>query len=115
MPVDAREELRSTLQRYVRLYGFVSQLLAFRDTDLEKLCVFAKNLNRKLPKREGHLPYEVLEAVNMDSFRVQETFAAYILLTGTDGSVKPISMEGKRCGQDELDLLSNIIKVLNET
>ena len=113
--VDEQEEFRSTLQSYVRLYAFVAQLISFQDSDLEKLYVFSKSLNRKLPKRGGHLPYDVLESVNMDSFRVQETFTGYIALSGADGSVKPIGTEGKRSGPDELDFLSNIIKVLNET
>ena len=41
-PEDLREEFRTTLQKFIRLYGFVSQIITFEDVDLEKLYVFAK-------------------------------------------------------------------------
>ena len=68
---DAREEFRSSLQSFIRLYGFISQLVTFEDVDLEKLYVFARNLNRKLPKRKDRLPVEVLDSVDLDSFKIQ--------------------------------------------
>ena len=49
---DNREEFRSTLQSYIRLYGYISQLMTFSDVTLEKLYVFSQSLNKKLPKRE---------------------------------------------------------------
>lgn len=71
---EERKAFRSMLQAYIRLYGFVSQLIAFADSDLEKLYVFARHLNRKLPKRKVELPYHVRDAVDLDSFRLQQTF-----------------------------------------
>ena len=62
-----REDFRALLQSFIRLYGFISQLITFEDVELEKLYVFCKNLNRKLPKRENQLPYEVRDAVDLDS------------------------------------------------
>jgi len=64
---NRREEFRSLLQRFIRLYGFVSQLISFEAVELEELYVFAKNLNRKLPKREKRIPNEIREAVDLDS------------------------------------------------
>ena len=69
-PKTQREDFRSTLQKYIRLYGFVSQIITFEDVDLEKLYVFAKALNRKLPRRKTRLPYEIRDAVDLDSFRI---------------------------------------------
>jgi type I restriction enzyme, R subunit len=43
---ETREDFRSLLQSFSRLYGYVGQLIDFEDTDLEKLYVFARNLNR---------------------------------------------------------------------
>jgi type I restriction enzyme R subunit len=111
---DIKEDFRSRLQVYIRFYAFVSQLVTFKDVDLEELYVFAKNLNRKLPKRENTLPYEIQDCVDLDSFRIQETFSGYIPLTKQDAGVKPISSETKGSYQQEFDFLSNIIKVLND-
>jgi type I restriction enzyme R subunit len=112
---NRKEEFRTMLQHYIRFYAFVSQLITFTDTELEKLYVFAKNLNRKLPKRENHLPFEIQDCVDLDSFRIQETFTGYIPLTKEDGKVKPIGNETRGTYQEEFDFLSNIIKVLNDT
>ncbi len=111
---ERKEEFRSTLQNYIRFYAFISQLVTFKDVELEELYVFAKNLNRKLPKRDGHLPYELQDCVDLDSFRVQETFSGLIPLTKEDGKVKPIGTELRGTYQEEFDFLSNIIKVLND-
>ena len=109
-----QEDFRSKLQTYIRFYAFVSQLVTFSDVDLEKLYVFAKNLNRKIPKRKGQLPYDIQDCVSLDSFRVQETFSGYIPLAKENGEVKPIGTETRGSYQEELDFLSNIIKALND-
>jgi len=114
-PEDEREDFRSTLQRFIRLYGFISQIITFSDVDLEKMYVFAKALNRKLPRRESKLPYEIRDAVDLDSFRLQETYSGGIDLEEGDGVVRGYSNGAKFNIEDERDLLSNIIQILNET
>jgi len=110
-----REDFRSTLQGFIRLYGFVSQLITFEDVELEKLYVFARNLNRKLPKREGHLPYEIQDAVDLDSFRIDQTFKGDLSLEKENGEISGISGGTPHHTEEELDLLSNILNTLNET
>jgi type I restriction enzyme R subunit len=110
-----REDFRSVLQRYIRLYGFVSQMTTFEDVELEKLYVLARNLNRKLTKREQPVLEGLLDGVDLDSFRVQETFRGRIVLEKDDSVIA-----GRRNGQtrheeEERDFLSNIIKTLNDT
>lgn len=112
---DDREEFRSTLQGFIRLYGFVSQLISFEDVELEKLFIFSKNLNRKLPKGTKKLPYEVREAVDLYSFRIQKTFEDSIELDKEDGKVQGQKSGKPKHSDEEKDFLSNIIKVLNET
>ena len=112
---DEREDFRSILQTFIRLYGFISQFITFVDVELEQLYVFAKNLSRKLPKSKQRLPYEVVDAVDLDSFRIQETYKGYIRLKKEDGEVLPITHGKPKHPEDEKDLLSNIIDILNET
>lgn len=111
---DRKEEFRSLLQNYIRFYGFISQLVTFTDPELEQLYVFAKNLNKKLPKRELKLPYEIKDSVDLDSFRIQKTFEGVIPLTREDGKVQPIGSGTGKVAEEEYDYLSNIVKVLNE-
>ena len=114
-PEDLRENFRTTLQKFIRLYGFVSQIITFEDVDLEKLYVFAKALNRKLPRRETRLPYEIRDAVDLDSFRLQETYQGSIELEKKQGSVPGFGDGGMGGSNDEKDLLSHIIETLNTT
>ena len=112
---DDREDFRSLLQSFIRLYGFISQVISFEDVELEYLYVFARNLNRKLPKRKERLPTEVQDAVDLDSFRVQQTFRGTIDLEDEDGTVPVITAGTHHATEDEKDLLSNIVQTLNDT
>jgi type I restriction enzyme R subunit len=112
---NEREDFRSILQKYIRLYGYISQLITFEDIELEELYVFARNLNRKLPKRQMKLPTEIADNVDLDSFRLQQTFKGKIELESSNGKVKGVSTTGTHHTEDEKDWLSNIVKTLNET
>lgn len=79
------------------------------------MYVFAKNLNRKLPKREKRIPNEIIDAVDLDSFRIQETFKGGLPLTKTDSKISGITNGRSQHAEEEKDLLSHIINVLNET
>lgn len=114
-PEEAREDFRATIQKFIRLYGFVSQIITFEDVDLEKLYVFAKALNRKLPRRVTRLPYEIRDAVDLDSFRLQETYTGSIELEKKQGTVPGFGDGGMGGASDEKDLLSHIIETLNTT
>jgi type I restriction enzyme, R subunit len=101
-----QEDFRSTLQSFIRLYGYISQIIDFKDVELEKLYVFARNLNRKLPRKKGKLPYEITDAVDLDSFRIQKTFEEIqIPLEKTNGEAKGIKLGTPIHTVDERDLL----------
>ncbi len=116
-PEDEREDVRSTLQSFVRLYGYVSQLVRFVDTDLEKEYAFARHLNRKLPKRTGGgLPVGVTDAVDLDSFRLQQTYEGEIELEREDARLPGIQAEaGGIVAEPDMALLSSIVTALNDT
>ncbi|MCK4621317.1 MAG: type I restriction endonuclease subunit R [Desulfuromonadales bacterium] len=113
--VDEREEFRGRLNQFSRLYGFLSQILTFEDVELEKFYVFCRLLARKLDRREGILPLEVLDAVDLDSFRIQKTYEGTIDLRPEDRELSTIGEGQSGFNEEETDLLSSIIKTLNET
>ena len=112
---EKQEDFKSILQSFIRLYAFVSQLITFEDVELEELYVFAKNLNRKLPKRRKRLPHEIIDAVDLDSFRIQETFTGSLPLMKDNSGVPGITGGRPQHEEGDKDLLSHIIKTLNET
>ena len=115
LETDDREEFRSTLQSYIRLYGYISQLITFTDVALEKLYVFGRSLNKKLPKRDHPDLQDVLASVDLDSFRVQRTHDSLQLsLEAEDSEVKGIGSGVAIIRDPEQDYLSNIINALND-
>ncbi len=112
---EEREEFRSALQSYIRLYGYISQLITFTDADLEKLYVFGRSLNKKLPKREAPDVSDVLSSVDLDSFRVQQVHKNQQLkLESEDSDLDGIGSGTSAIVEPEADLLSNIVQALND-
>ena len=112
---DDREQFRSTLQSYIRLYGYISQLITFTDVALEKLYVFGRTLNKKLPKREHPDASDVLASVDLDSFRVQKTHDSLQLsLKAENSEVKGIGSDVATVRDPQRDFLSKILDALND-
>jgi len=112
---DEKEDFRSVIHKFIRLYGFISQIITFEDIELEKLYNFGKNLLNKLPRTRKKLPYEIMEAVDLDSFRIQQTFKGRIKLEAEDGQAKGVITESTPPPPDEEEFLTKIIETLNET
>ena len=73
---DERADFRSDLTDYIRLYAFLSQIIPFEDVVLEKLYEFARHLRRLLPADREQLPIEILDNIDIDSYRLRQTSAA---------------------------------------
>jgi type I restriction enzyme R subunit len=110
-----QKEFRSKASSFVRLYSFLSQILTFRDPDLEKAYWFFRALVPLLRPAGERLPTEVQDAVDLESYRVQRVRSGRIRLEGDDEGLKPAGDAGKRGGgvQDNQDPLSAIIEDLN--
>jgi type I restriction enzyme R subunit len=94
----------------------LGQIIDFTDPLLERLYVFARGLNRKLPKRKtAGLPQEIFDEVDLDSFRIQKRYEGHIKLLEEDGELSGISSEIGSVREPEVDYLSSIIETLNET
>lgn len=112
---EEREDFRHQIQSFIRLYGYISQIISFKDINLEKLYIFARFLNKKLPKRPKERLTDILSSVDLEYFRIEKKYITSIPLMDEEGKLQPISTEVGGTTSDELiDLLSHIIQVLNE-
>ena len=112
---EERQDFRGQLTDYVRLYAFLSQVLPFSDSDLEKLYVFARHLLRLLRPERAELPLEVQQNIDMESYRIQETASGKIGLERKAGVLDPIgTKEAPGHVPEEMETLSRIIAELNE-
>lgn len=113
--VEDKDEFRSCLNDYIRLYAFLSQVIPFADTDLEKLYVFAKLLWRVLPNDRQPLPVEVQREIDLDSLRVSRTGSTRIKLDRGTHEIDPMEAKGKKLdAPPDIEPLSRIIQELNE-
>ena len=115
---EEREAFRSALQNFNRLYGFYSQIITFADLFLEKFYAYVRLLNRKLDAREtGALPNDLLNAVQIESLKIQETYTGNIPLINQAGEL-PGTYAGESSGsgltEEETDTLENIVNRLND-
>lgn len=112
---DAQADFRSKLTDYVRQYAFLSQIIPFTDTDLEALYLFAKFLKRKLPLERTELPTEVLQAIDIDSYRIRQTSSGKTTPDHGDPILTPMTSTIRGGKQDDVrETLSLIIQQLNE-
>jgi type I restriction enzyme R subunit len=111
---DAQNKFRKDTARYVRQYNFISQIMTFTDTALEKFYLFAKLLLKQLPYQTQTLPLEVVEMIDMEKYRVQEEQNGSIVLIREDGTLKPSTDDGYGSGEEDKEKLKIIVKKLNE-
>ncbi len=112
---DAQEEFRSQLQAFRSLYSFLSQVIPYQDSDLEKLYTFARFLLRKLPRPDNGPRYEFDDEVSLKFYRLQKISEGAIeLQTGIGGQLRgPTSLGTGRSHDVEVEL-SRLIDLLNE-
>lgn len=114
LDLHEQETFRKLLRNFVRTYAFLSQIVPFRDAQLEKLYAYARMLLRKLPVRHDSLPVEVLSQVDMESYRIEMVARQQIRLQEGQGSLKSresIEYGGRLVIQESL---SKIIQSLND-
>jgi len=116
---DSEEEeaelWRGKLQAFRNLYGFLSQVIPYQDSDLEKLFTYLRHLALKLPKRKSGPSYQFDEEVELDYYRLQKISEGSISLN--EGYAKPLDGPhevGSGSVREEQVSLSRLIDLINE-
>ena len=112
---DGQEELRNRLEAFRRLYSFLSQVIPFGDSKLEKFDAYLRFLETKLPVRAGTGRLDLDDDVKLKFYRLQKISEGSIALEqGTPGTMKGPSDVGTGRIEDEQVPLSRVVDVLNE-
>ena len=69
------EGFKSTLHSFVRLYGFLSQIITWQDRTLENLYAYGRHLLAKLPRRPNEGMLELADEIELSHYRNERTFA----------------------------------------
>ena len=113
---DGQVEFKSSAKAFGRLYAFLSQVLPYGNPQWEKLSIFLNFLVGKLPApEEQDLSRGILEAVDMDTYRMERKAAMSISLAAEDAEIDPVlAAAGGQAHEPEMDHLSNIIAEFNK-
>lgn len=110
-----QEEFRGWLTAYRNLYAFLSQIIPFQDSDLEKLYSYIRFLLTKLPKRNTGPIYSFDDEVSLKYYRLQKISQGSIdLKVGAVGEVSGPYEVGTGVSHGEKVELSQLIDILNE-
>jgi type I restriction enzyme R subunit len=111
---EQQADFRAKVKTFVRLYIFLSQIVAFENAYLERLYIFLNHLQNKLGSGEIEMPIDILENINMDSYRLQLEATTNIAMEQGD-DLQPIPTEMRGGVNDlEIDRLSNILQTFND-
>lgn len=112
---DEAELWRGKLQAFRNLYGFLSQVIPYQDSDLEKLYVFLRHLYRKLPRRRTGPAYNFDDEVRLDYYRLQKISEGSISLReGAARALDGPTEVGTGMVREEPVALSRLIDIVNE-
>lgn len=110
------ELLRGKMKAFHNLYAFLSQVIPYQDSDLEKLYTFLRYLTKKLPKRASGSGYQFDDDVELDYYRLQKISEGSISLN--QGGVKTLDGPGEvgtgMLREEEGVYLSSLIETLND-
>jgi len=113
---DGQVDFKGKAKAFVRTYAFLASILPYTNAEWEKASIFLNFLIPKLPApKEEDLSKGILEAIDMDSYRVEVKMSLDIALPDQGGEIGPVPTSGGgRKPEPELDILSNIIKAFND-
>lgn len=113
---DGQINFKGKAKAFLRTYGFLASILPYSVPEWEKLSIFLTFLVPKLPAPDDEdLAKEILESIDMDSYRVEVRKAIRPQLPDEDAEIEPVPTEsGERKSYPEMDRLSNILKEFND-
>src|SRR4029077_10954678 len=113
---DGQVDFKGKAKVFCRTYSFLSSVIPYSNAAWEKLSILLDLLTPKLPApQEENLSKGILEAIDMDSYRVEKKAAMKIALPDDNAEISPVPIEGGSHKREaELDRLSNILKAFNE-
>ena len=116
LDTDGQIKFKSAAKGFVRTYGFLSAILPYGNPEWEKMSIFLNMLIPKLPSpQEDDLSQGILDAIDLDSYRIEKRETISLILPDEDAEVGPVPTSIAKGKQEpELDVLSAILSDFND-
>ena len=113
---DQQVDFKGKAKTFCRTYDFLASVMTYTNPHWEKLSILLNLLIPKLPApKEEDLSKGILEAIDMDSYRVEKKAVMKIALEDKDAEIEPVPTSGGGAKPEpKLDRLSNILKTFND-
>ena len=113
--LEKAEVWRSKLTSFRNLYLFLSQVIPYQDSDLERLYTYLRHLASKLPRRTGGPQYDFDDEVYLEYYRLQKISEGSIDLGEGDARKLDGPQEvGTGDVRDNQVKLSQVIHIVND-
>jgi type I restriction enzyme R subunit len=113
---DGQVDFKGKAKVFCRTYAFLSSVIPYSNAEWEKLSIFLDLLTPKLPApKEEDLAKGILDAIDMDSYRVEKKAAMKIAMADKDAEIESVPTDSLgHKPEPEMDRLSSILKSFNE-
>ena len=112
---EARLGFRDALNKFVRTYAFLSQVVSFTDSKLERDYTYCRAFAAKLRDETTIERLDLGTEIELTHLRTEITHEGSLSLTAEQGEVKSVYGDGTgKQGQLDIERLSEIVETLNE-
>jgi type I restriction enzyme R subunit len=112
---EDRLGFKDALDKFVRTYSFLSQVVSFGDSKLERDYVFCRALSSRLRDETTIERLDLGSEVELTHLRSEVTFEGSLALTAETAEVKSVFGDGAgQRNEPEVEHLSQIVETLNE-
>ena len=105
-------KVRDTMMKFVRTYGFVTELARIDDKELFKEYIFVGHLLHLLPKKPSD-PVNLEGKIKLDYYKLQETYQGKIELEKADTVFVPVKTAKPSSKVKKTDTLERIVHKVN--
>ncbi|KPV54318.1 type I restriction endonuclease subunit R, partial [Kouleothrix aurantiaca] len=112
---DQAELWRKKVAAFGKLYAFLSQIMPYQDSDLERTYIFLRHLLAKLPRQPSDAQYDLNSDVRLEYYRIQKISEGSIdLHSGYSRPLHGPRDVGTAIVRDSEIALSELIDIINE-
>jgi type I restriction enzyme R subunit len=114
LTTEQQDEYKHLLAAFLRLYGFLSQIMPFTDKDLEKFYAYGRLLAPKLRDEDRSSRFQFGDEVALEYYRLQKISEGTITLMSEGGALSVPTEVGTGGMEHEEAPLSTIVQEINK-